>query len=247
MSKFSDSELRAAFQAAAADLPGSETELDAEHIGAVARGVVTDADAVRAVIDRCSADPEVAEVWRLAVALHEAAPQVSAFPDASTIDADSPAQLSDTSEPAHPSDNASFAANVAPLFRHRAVFAVLAVAAVALIAIGLGAVGGGGGGDDGPAYRGPGVDGPSSPAPVSVDAGEPVELTWRVSNAVRWRLVISDAALKTIHRAEPVGERYVLPGSVTDGRSGEQLLWRAEAVQANGSVKSSPTFTLSVR
>lgn len=132
--------------------------------------------------------------------------------------------------------------NVVPLLRRPALWGALALAAAALLVVGLGTRST----PDAPAYRA-GDDAPALISEVhTATAGTPVTLTWSDVDAARYRLVVSDAALRPVHRAELDIPRATLPAAATADRAGETLLWRVDAVLADGTVVPGPTWSLDV-
>jgi hypothetical protein len=214
---FDDDQLRTLFQQAADAPDDGAAELDLERIAAAARGELSRAETLE-VVDLCAVRPDAAEAWRLAVALQDdATPGEAELPD-----------------------------NVVPLFARPAAWGGLALAAAALLAIGVATLQPGGGE---PVYRG----GEATEITTAVDdsevpASEPLTLEWSApSGARRWRLTVSDAMLRPVHRAEVDRPRAVVPVEVLGAHAGQQLLWRVEGLGDDGAPSmASPTFTVTV-
>ncbi|HVR97621.1 MAG TPA: zf-HC2 domain-containing protein [Thermoanaerobaculia bacterium] len=214
--------LRAAFAAPAGAAPEPESCPPAEKVWAAVRGELR-ADETREVVEHVAFCASCAEDWRLAMDLQQQEP------------------ARETAAPLAPVVYGRFQ-------RWRPLAAAAAMAAGLLIVIGLQS-------DDlwgprtAPTYR----EAERTAIRSLAEATLPQQggtLRWSaLPGAVSYDLVVSTEDLRVVAEQQGLtATEYRLPASALAGVApGTKLLWRVDAVMADGRHESSPTFTTTVR
>jgi hypothetical protein len=214
--------LRAAFAAPTGTSPEPEGCPPAEKIWAAVRGELP-ADQTREVVEHIAACASCAEDWRLAMDLQKQEPaQTTAAPLAPVV--------------------------YGRFQRWRPLAAAAAMAAGLLIVVGIQSDNLWGPRAE-PTYR----EAERTEIRSLMDAALPRQggaLRWSpLSGAVSYDLVVSTEDLRVVAEARGLtATEYRVPESALAGVApGTRLLWRVEAVMADGRHESSPTFTTTVR
>ncbi|MCA9706040.1 MAG: hypothetical protein KDK70_09355 [Myxococcales bacterium] len=217
----------------------AEDPVDAEALWEAVRGEAEPAQ-VAALVDRMADDRALAEDWRMARAFAAAADEDAAADEGAGEGKGEPASLPTEVAADEPASRGDY-------LRWGALVALVAAAVLLVLAWPRG-----GASpyepDDG-RMRGAsgGIEALRGEGPVS--AGDAV-LQWsEVPGAVRYELHVSTGDLRPrLHERDVRGTSWTLPAEVLrEAAKGETLLWRVEAVTADGTRVTSETFALTVQ